>query len=141
MTPILKKSGGHIELGVEHGQLCRIGQHMDFEDAGLTNLQGDDPGKSPPIEREEEWFSLIRHLDQGRTSVVAEEIDRDIPRATIDRAGHWIPRTKVDVTGHFGIEQLEEIIDVPTRACVNERLGDQLVFWVERNGGRESRVL
>ena len=48
-----------------------------------SNLQGDDPGESPSIEREEEWFPLTRHLDQGRTPEVAEEIDGDI-RVTPD---------------------------------------------------------
>jgi hypothetical protein len=52
---------------------------MDLKDSGLSNLQGDDPCKSPPIERQEEWFPLTRHLDQGCTPVIAEEIDGDIP--------------------------------------------------------------
>ena len=79
VTLALKKSGRHIELGVEQGQLSRVFQHVDFKDSGPSNLQGDDPSKSPPIEREEEWFALTRHLDQGCTPVVAEEIDGDIP--------------------------------------------------------------
>ena len=64
VTLALKKSGRHIELGVEQGQLPRVSQHMDFEDSGLSNLQGDDPSKSPSIERQEEWFALTGHLDQ-----------------------------------------------------------------------------
>jgi hypothetical protein len=38
---------------------------MDFNDSGPSNLQGDDPSKSPPIEREEDWFPLTRDLDQS----------------------------------------------------------------------------
>jgi hypothetical protein len=79
VTLTLKKSGRHIELGVEQGQLFRVCQYMDLKDSGLSNLQGDDPSKSPSIEREEERFALTRHFDQGCTSVIAEEIDGDIP--------------------------------------------------------------
>ena len=52
---------------------------MDLKDSGLSNLQGDDPSKSPTIECEEERFALTRYLDQGCTPVIAEEIDGDIP--------------------------------------------------------------
>ena len=75
VTPIVKTSGGHIELGAEQRQPSRIGQHMDLKDLGPSNLQGDDPGESPPIEREEDRFALIRHLDHGRTPEVVEEAD------------------------------------------------------------------
>jgi hypothetical protein len=60
-----KKSGGHIQLRVEQGQPFRVGQHMDFNDSGPSDLQGDDPSQSPPVEREEEWLPLTRHFDQG----------------------------------------------------------------------------
>ena len=58
VTPTLKKSGTHIELGVEQGQLSRVGQHVDLEDSGPSNLQGDNPSKSAPIKGKEEWFAF-----------------------------------------------------------------------------------
>ena len=79
VTPALKKLGGRVKLGVEYGQLARVSQHMDLKDSGLSNLQGDDPNKASPVEREEERFSSPGHLDQGCAPVIAEEIDGDIP--------------------------------------------------------------